>query len=129
MAEQGVMRVHPRVAGEEADAQTLSAFLERVSGELRTMAGVVGDMQEGLGPLLGEPAAMGADAFRHAQNIDLVWQTLSGLSDVLALAARDAASCAPLDIDALVAGLPLAELAKRLRGLHGSEPGDDLDLF
>ncbi len=123
------MMMQAGIAGEDSPRQTLSGLLERVSGELRTMSGVVGDMQEGLGPLLGDPAALGADVYRHAQNLDLVWQTLAGLSDVLALAAGDAAGAAPLDIDGLVADLPLAELARRLRGLDSSGCGDDLDLF
>ncbi len=110
-------------------AETLAQLLERVTGELRTVAAVIGEMQAGLSPLLMAAASDHPDTYRYAQNFDLVWQTLSSLADVLALTASGEASCQEVDIAAVVKGVPLAAIAERLRGLPATEAGDDLDLF
>ena len=112
-----------------APAETLSLLLERVTGELRMVAVTVEGMQSGLSPLLVAAASDHPDTYRYAQNFDLVWQTLSSLADVLALAAREEASCRHVDIAAIVGGLPLVAVAERLRGIHSVDAGDDLDLF
>ena len=109
--------------------QTLSLLLERVTGELRSLAMIVEEMQDGLGPILSDVSAREPEIYRHAQNIDLVWQTLTGLADVVALAARERPGNQAVDIEAIVAGLPLANVARRLRGLTEADAGDDLDLF
>jgi len=113
------------------DAETLSVLLHRVKAELDALAGVVGDMQTGLTPLLGGRVSNEPEACRHAQKLDLVWQTLESLSRVLNDVAREGASHHPIDIHAIAGGLPLSDLSARLRGVDPAinDLGDDLDLF
>jgi hypothetical protein len=116
---------------ETATVASLSVVLHRVKSELDTLAVMVGDMQNGLTPLLGGRVSDDPDACRHAQNLDRVWQMLESLSQVLNAVAREGASHHPIDIDAIALRLPLSDLSARLRGVdpivNGS--GDDLDLF
>ena len=96
---------------------TLSVLLARVKDELDAMTAVVGDMQAGLSPFLsGMLPADAATTYQHAQNIDLLWQTLDSLSHVLQRAALDERSDRVIDIETFVGTLPLAALASRLRG-------------
>lgn len=122
-------QLRTRAAGRTVPPPSLSIFLERVGHELQYLTGIVAAMQEGLSPVLNNISAAQPETCRHAQSIDLVWQTLSGLAEVMAHAARDASNSRAFDIDAAVAGLPLAAVANRLRGIDGVEVGDDLDLF
>ncbi len=108
---------------------TLATLLERVTGELGTLGALVGEIQSGLAPVLSEGAPDRPETYRHAQALDLVSQTLAGLADVLALAARDRSSHQRLDVPALVADLKLADLANRLCGFKSTVHGNDLDLF
>ena len=117
--------------GADASSAPMAVLLARVKAELDTLTQIVGDMQAGLSPLLIEASQDDADAGRHAQNLDLVWQTLESLSRVLQVAACEGASQHPVDIGAIADDLPLADLAARLRG-HIAPPqtfGNDLDLF
>jgi hypothetical protein len=109
----------------------MAVLLDRVKTELDTLTQIVGDMQTGLSPLLIDATQDDAEKCRHAQNLDLVWQTLDSLSRVLHVAACEGASQHPVDLDAIADDLPLADLAARLRG-HIKPPqpfGNDLDLF
>lgn len=114
-----------------ASCAPMAVLLSRVKTELDTLTQIVGDMQTGLSPLLIDVSQEDADKCRHAQNLDLVWQTLESLSRALHVAACEAASQHPVDLDVIAEDLPLADLAARLRG-HIKPPqpyGNDLDLF
>ena len=115
----------------EASCAPMGVLLGRVKTELDTLTQIVGDMQSGLSPLLIDASQDDADKCRHAQNLDLVWQTLESLSRALHVAASAGASEHPIDLDAVAEDLPLADLAARLRGqTKPPQPfGNDLDLF
>ncbi len=112
-------------------ATTLSILLDRVRCELDKLGDIVGDMQIGLSPLLSRISTDEADAYRHAQNLDLLGQTLESLSHVLTNLAQESASDEPIDIGPLARSLPLAGLAARLRGETdaGQAADQEFDLF
>ena len=114
-----------------APAASLSVLLARMKTELDSLTQIIGDMQTGLSPLLVDASLDDPEKCRHAQNLDLVWQTLESLSRVLHIAALEGASQHPVDIDAIADHLPLADLAARLRGriVPPQAYGNDLDLF
>lgn len=114
-----------------APAVSLAVLLERVKSELDALTEIVGDMQTGLSPILIDVTSNNAEKCRHAQSLDLVWQTLESLSRVLHAAALEGAAQHNIDIDAIAEPLPLADLAARLRGREKPpQPfGNDLDLF
>jgi hypothetical protein len=114
-----------------ASSAPLSVLLARMKTELDSLTQIVGDMQTGLSPLLVDASLGDPEKCRHAQNLDLVWQTLESLSRVLHAAACAGASQHPVDIDAIAEDLPLADLAARLRGriIPTQAYGNDLDLF
>jgi hypothetical protein len=115
---------------EDQSGITLSALLNRMQVEVDSLVGMVGAMQTGLSPMIMDKAGSDPAAFRHAQNIDLVWQILGSLSLVLDELQIDEATQRPIDIDAIVRHVPLANLAARLRGKPTLVPvSDDLDLF
>ncbi len=114
-----------------ASSAPMAVLLARVKTELDTLTQIVGDMQTGLSPLLIDASEEDAEKCRHAQNLDLVWQTLESLARVLDGAACEGASQHPVDIDAIAEDLPLADLSARLRGriIPLQIYGNDLDLF
>lgn len=124
------MAVHASFDG-SASSAPLSVLLVRMKAELDQLTQIVGDMQTGLSPLLVEASLDDPEKCRHAQNLDLVWQTLESLSRVLSVAAGAGASQHAIDLDAIAENLPLADVAARLRGrvIPPQAYGNDLDLF
>jgi len=115
---------------EDQSGTNLSALLNRVQLEVDSLVDMVGAMQTGLSPMIVDKAGSDPAAFRHAQNIDLVWQILGSLSLVLEELKADEVTHHPVDIDAVVRHVPLANLAARLRGKPTLVAvSDDLDLF
>jgi hypothetical protein len=115
---------------EDQSGTKLSALLDRVQVEVDSLVVMVGAMQTGLSPMIVDKAGSDPAAFRHAQNIDLVWQILGSLSLVLEELKQDDLTQQPIDIDAVVRHVPLANLVARLRGKPVLVPAsDDLDLF
>ncbi|MDR3463249.1 MAG: hypothetical protein P4L76_13140 [Beijerinckiaceae bacterium] len=115
---------------EDQKGTNLSALLDRMQVEVDSLVEMVGAMQTGLSPMIVDKAGSDPAAFRHAQNIDLVWQILGSLSLVLEALKDDDVTHHPVDVDAAVCHIPLANLAARLRGKPTLVPvGDDLDLF
>lgn len=89
-------------------------FFTRVEGELRTLARSVNDLQQFLAPLVGEIASRDPGAMTRLQDLDLLEQSLHGLSDLMS--GLDA-SVAVTDAEALMSNVKeirLAELARRL---------------
>ncbi|MGD0633032.1 MAG: hypothetical protein ABSA13_01955 [Beijerinckiaceae bacterium] len=115
---------------EDQNGTNLSALLDRMQVEVDSLVDMVGAMQTGLSPMIVDKAGSDPAAFRHAQNIDLVWQILGSLSLLLEALKGDNVTHHPVNIDAAVSHIPLANLAARLRGKPTLVPvGDDLDLF
>lgn len=119
-----------QIAPEDQSDINLPGLLNRMQAEVDALVAMVGAMQTGLSPMIVDKAGSDPAAFRHAQNIDLVWQILGSLSLVLEELKGDEATQRPVDIDAIVRHVPLANLAARLRGKPSLVPvSDDLDLF
>jgi hypothetical protein len=127
----GPMMASQMASYDDAPSATLSLLLGRVKIELDSLTRIVGEMQSGLSPLLVDASLEDPEKCRHAQNLDLVWQTLESLALVVDGAACEKASDQDINIDAIADALPLADLAARLRGRIKPPQsfGNDLDLF
>ena len=112
-----------------AETTTLSGLLGHVGTELAVLTRTLGEMQNGLSPLLMDAAVRHPETYCYAQQLDLVWQTLQSLAQVMTHIAGQKVGHHVIDVDAAVAGLPLADVAQRLRGLASDACDDDLDLF
>lgn len=110
----------------ESDAALLVA---RVGGELASLSLAVDELQAALGPTLEAAAARDPGILQQAQQLDLVAQSLQGLSVFLAAMGRRRIGREPLDIEGAAATLLLASLGARLAGRTPGQPSDDLDLF
>jgi hypothetical protein len=111
----------------EADAAIL---VQRVGRELTGLSIAVDELQAALGPALAEAAGTDPTLMQQAQTLDLVAQSLQGLSTFLAAVGRLRIGREPLDIEGVAATLKLASLGERLAGrAPGGAPCGDFDLF
>ncbi len=110
----------------ESDAATL---VLRVGHEIASLATAVGGLQQSLGPALAAAAISEPGLMLEAQKLDLVEQTLNGLSTFLAAVGRCRIGSKPIDFRDYAATLSLAGLAGRLAGQHVEDEDEDLDLF
>ena len=110
----------------EADAALL---VERVGCELTGLSSAVEELQAALGPALEAAAAHDPALMRQAQKLDLVAQSLQGLSIFLAAVGRLRIGREPLDIEGVAATLTLASLGERLAGRAPGATCGDVDLF
>ncbi len=91
-----------------------NGLFERVGSELRTLAGAVNNLQQFLAPLLAEVVARDPSGITRLQDLDLLEQSLHGLSDLMSCLD---ASTTLTDVGALSNGVKtirLAALAERL---------------
>ncbi len=114
------------VSQSESDAATL---VLRVGHEIASLATAVGGLQQSLGPALAAAAVDEPGLMLEAQKLDLVEQTLRGLSTFLADVGRCRIGSEPIDLRDYAATLTLAGLAGRLAGQHVENEDEDLDLF
>jgi hypothetical protein len=110
----------------EADAVIL---VQRVGHELTGLSAAVEELQSALGPALASAAAADPDLMQQAQTLDLVAQSLQGLSIFLAAVGRLRIGREPLDIEGVAATLTLASLGERLAGRAPGSACGDFDLF
>ncbi len=110
----------------EADAALL---VERVGRELDGLSLAVDELQVTLGPALAGAAEFDPDLMQQAQKLDLVAQSLQGLSHFLAAVGRLRIGREPLDLDGVAATLKLASLGARLAGRAPGAGSGDFDLF
>lgn len=110
----------------EADAVIL---VERVGRELTGLSAAVEELQSALGPALAQAAADDPALMQQAQRLDLVAQSLQGLSHFLAAVGRLRIGHEPLDIEGVAATLTLASLGERLAGRAPGSACGDVDLF
>lgn len=110
----------------EADAALL---VERVGRELTGLSLAVDELQVALGPALASAAAHDDSLMQQAQKLDLVAQSLQGLSVFLAAVGRLRIGREPLDLDGVAATLTLASLGARLAGRAPGPTSGDVDLF
>ena len=111
-----------------------NGLFERVGSELRTLAGAVNEMQSFLTPLVGEVVARDPSAITRLQDLDLLEQSLHGLSDLMSCLD---ASTTLTDVGALSTGvktLRLSGLAERLSSTKAAArdtavASAELDLF
>ncbi len=110
----------------EADAVIL---VQRVGRELTGLSAAVEELQSALGPALAQAAADDPQLMQQAQTLDLVAQSLQGLSHFLAAVGRLRIGHEPLDIEGVAATLTLASLGERLAGRAPGSACGDFDLF
>ena len=110
----------------EAEAALL---VERVGRELTGLSLAVDELQASLGPALASAAASDASLMQQAQKLDLVAQSLQGLSAFLAAVGRLRIGREPLDLDGVAATLTLASLGARLAGRAPGPTSGEFDLF
>lgn len=110
----------------EADAVLV---VQRVGHELAGLSIAVEDLQSALGPALAAAAAGDPGVLRQAQELDLVAQSLEGLSLFLAAVGRLRVGREPLDIEGVAATLKLASLGDRLAGRTTGDASGEMDLF
>ncbi|MGI3901826.1 MAG: hypothetical protein ACRYGP_11340 [Janthinobacterium lividum] len=110
----------------EADAVIL---VQRVGRELTGLSAAVEELQGALGPALAQAAADDPQLMQQAQTLDLVAQSLQGLSHFLAAVGRLRIGHEPLDIEGVAATLTLASLGERLAGRAPGSACGDFDLF
>ena len=110
----------------EADAALL---VERVGRELTGLSVAVDELQASLGEALAGAAANDPGVMQQAQKLDLVAQSLQGLSVFLAAVGRLRIGREPLDLDGVAATLTLASLGARLAGRAPGATSGDFDLF
>ena len=114
------------VSQSETDAATL---VLRVGHEIASLARAVGGLQQSLGPALAAAAVGEPRLMLEAQKLDLIEQTLHGLSTFLANVGRCRIGSEPIDLGDYAATLSLAGLAGRLAGQDVEGEDEDLDLF
>ena len=110
----------------ESDAALL---VQRVGHEIASLAKAVGGLQTSLGPALAVAAVEEPGLMLEAQKLDLIEQTLHGLSTFLAAVGRCRIGSEPIDLHDYAATLSLAGLAGRLAGRDVEEEDEDLELF
>ena len=110
----------------EADAVIL---VQRVGRELTGLSAAVEELQGALGAALAHAAAADPELMQQAQTLDLVAQSLQGLSHFLAAVGRLRIGHEPLDIEGVAATLTLASLGERLAGRAPGSACGDFDLF
>ena len=98
-----------------ADAALLIRRLGDVLGDL---ALVVDGLQTDLGPTIAVAAVRDAAVLLEVQKLDLVSQSLRGLTDFLAAVGQCRVGREPLHLDRLAASLKLRSLADRMAGAH-----------
>ena len=111
-----------------------NGLFERVGSELRTLAGAVNELQSFLTPLVAEVVARDPSAITRLQDLDLLEQSLHGLSDLMSCLD---ASTTLTDVGALSTGvktLRLSGLAERLSSTKAAArdtavASAELDLF
>ena len=111
-----------------------NGLFERVGSELRTLAGAVNDLQHFLTPLVADVVARDPSAITRLQDLDLLEQSLHGLSDLMSCLD---ASTTLTDVGALSTGvrtLRLSDLAERLSSAQAPAQDErpvaaELDLF
>ena len=124
---QAVSALAPRrLSRGESDAAIL---VQRVGHEIASLAKAVGGLQKSLGPALAAAAVEEPGLMLEAQKLDLIEQTLHGLSTFLAAVGRCRIGSEPLDLQDYAATLSLAGLAGRLAGQDVEEGDEDLELF
>ena len=110
----------------ESDAALL---VQRVGHEVASLARAVGGLQESLGPALAAAAVREPGLMLEAQKLDLIEQTLQGLSTFLDAVGRCRIGCEPIDLRDYAATLTLTGLAGRLAGQDIESEDEDLELF
>ncbi len=110
----------------EADAVLV---VQRVGHELAGLSAAVEELQGALGPALASAAAGDPGMMRQAQGLDLVAQSLEGLSLFLAAVGRLRVGREPLDIEGVASTLKLASLGDRLAGRTPGAESGEMDLF
>lgn len=103
-------------------AQALPDILGRAADEAVELTHMSNDLQAMVARLVAE----GADlrALEDAQAADLLTQRLAGLAIILRALARSAPPEAAADTEAALAGLPLADQARRLGGRPATPSSD-----
>ena len=110
----------------ETDAALL---VQRVGHEIASLARAVGGLQQSLGPALAAAAIREPGLMLEAQKLDLIEQTLHGLSAFLDAVGRCRIGSEPIDLRDYAATLTLAGLAGRLAGRDVESEDEDLELF
>lgn len=124
---QAVSALAPRhLSRGESDAALL---VQRVGHEIASLARAVGGLQQSLGPALAAAAVEEPGLMLEAQKLDLIEQTLHGLSTFLAAVGRCRIGAEPIDLHDYAATLSLAGLAGRLAGQNVEGEDEDLELF
>ena len=124
---QAVSALVPRhLSRGESDA---ALVVQRVGNEIASLAKAVGGLQKSLGPALAAAAVEEPGLMLEAQKLDLIEQTLHGLSTFLAAVGRCRIGSEPLDLHDCAATLSLAGLAGRLAGQDIEDEDEDLELF
>lgn len=108
------------------DAATL---VRRLSDVLDDLALAVDGLQVSLGPTIADAAVRDTALMLEAQKLDLVSQSLKGLTDFLGAVGRRRLGEEPLDLDRLAASLTLKSLADRLTGATPDVEDDEADWF
>ena len=111
-----------------------NGLFDRVGSELRTLAGAVNGLQQFLTPLVAEVVSRDPAAITRLQDLDLLEQSLHGLSDLMSCLD---ASTTLTDVGALSTGVKtirLAGLAERLSSAQAPARADmpvaaELELF
>ena len=110
----------------ESDAVLL---VQRVGHEVASLARAVGGLQQSLGPALAAAAVREPGLMLEAQKLDLIEQTLHGLSTFLDAVGRCRIGSEPIDLRDYAATLTLTALAGRLAGQDVESEDEDLELF
>lgn len=117
-----------------ADPDAWNGLFARVGSELRTLAAAVNTLQHFLTPIVGKVVDGDPAAIMRLQDLDLLEQSLHGLSDLMSCLD---ASTTLTDVGALASGVQtirLAGLAERLRSatvpeLYAAPEPSGLELF
>ena len=115
-----------RLSRSESDAALL---VQRVGHEISSLARAVGGLQQSLGPALAAAAVEEPSLMLEAQKLDLIEQTLHGLSSFLTAVGRCRIGSEPIDLHGYAATLTLTGLAGRLAGQDVEGEDEDLELF
>ena len=117
--------------------RSVSGVMQAVAREARDLHGSAERLQAMAGVLIERAQVEANDPLvEEAQALDALAQKLDALSGFLARLACDAPPEWRLDIERALAGVPLADLASRLRHAHGQAapaapfaPAGDCELF